>query len=333
MRGRNFTYSMEVNGHRFDTLLTCFTSGRTEYWSIEMPAVEWILDRLEAGAIDVPSARDELRRATSWDSGCCGECDDAATHYDEARSRHAQIVQQWMDKRAQLSPDDYPYLLNKGKIHRFDCRRLPRSAPPQFPGNLHAFAVLFDGCSGNLDSVFRVLDDQSLSPQPASMADVSLMMAREGVPATESRLCGACKPCLPDLNPSAPAVQPACWSWAADPAVLKELRMIAADEPSDAVDLLPEQQVAYAMLEYWHKGRCAICGQAPVRGLARDHDHASGLIRGLLCSACNTAEGRSDSWLFRNYRQRPPAAILATQVPYLPKGFHPGTRHLTMPTA
>jgi hypothetical protein len=59
----------------------------------------------------------------------------------------------------------------------------------------------------------------------------------------------------------------------------------------------------------------------------------SGLIRGLLCSACNTAEGRSDSWLFRNYWQRPPATILATQVPYLPKGFHLGTCHLTMPTA
>jgi hypothetical protein len=81
-----------------------------------------------------------------------------------------------------------------------------------------------------------------------------------------------------------------------------ELRVIAADGPSRAVDVLPEQQVAYAMLEHWHKGRCAICGQIPARGgLARDHDHAGGLIRGLLCFACNTAESRPHCWLFRNF--------------------------------
>jgi hypothetical protein len=297
MRGRNITYSMEINGRRLDALLTSFTSGRAECWSIEVPAVQWILDQLEAGNIDVPSVQDELRKATSWDSGCCGECDAAAAHYEEARSRHTQIIQQWKDKQAHLSPDDYLYLLSKGKIHRFNCRHPPRPAPPQFPDNLHEFAVLFDSCGENLDSVFKVLDDQSsLKPQQTGVADVLRMMARDGVAETKARLCRACKPHLPDLDPSAPAVQPACWGWPADPAVLNELRVIAGDGPSRAVDILPEQQVAYAMLEYWYKGRCAICGQIPARGrLARDHDHAGGLIRGLLCSACNTAEGRSGS--------------------------------------
>jgi hypothetical protein len=126
MRGRSFTYSMEINGCRLDALLTCFASGRAEHWSIAIPDVALILDRIEAGEIDVPSVREELRRATSWDSGCCGECDDAAVHYDQARRRHAQIIKRWEDKQAQISPDDYPYLLNKRKIHRFDCSCLPR---------------------------------------------------------------------------------------------------------------------------------------------------------------------------------------------------------------
>ena len=41
-------------------------------------------------------------------------------------------------------------------------------------------------------------------------------------------------------------------------------------------------------------GNCAICGRpetAKNRQLCVDHDHATGKIRGLLCSRCNTALG------------------------------------------
>lgn len=45
------------------------------------------------------------------------------------------------------------------------------------------------------------------------------------------------------------------------------------------------------MLESQH-GRCAICRQAPAEKLLSiDHDHSSGKVRGLLCSACNFAIG------------------------------------------
>ena len=36
-------------------------------------------------------------------------------------------------------------------------------------------------------------------------------------------------------------------------------------------------------------GRCALCRKAQTRRLAVDHCHATGKIRGLLCSSCNTA--------------------------------------------
>ena len=43
------------------------------------------------------------------------------------------------------------------------------------------------------------------------------------------------------------------------------------------------------------KGLCAICQQVPRarkrRGLHADHDHATGVFRGLLCSSCNVALG------------------------------------------
>jgi len=51
----------------------------------------------------------------------------------------------------------------------------------------------------------------------------------------------------------------------------------------------------YEVLLAAQGGGCAICGakeQASGRRLAIDHDHASGKIRGLLCTSCNIVLGR-----------------------------------------
>ena len=39
-------------------------------------------------------------------------------------------------------------------------------------------------------------------------------------------------------------------------------------------------------------GRCAVCGLP--RPLAVDHDHSTGVVRGLLCRPCNLALGHMD---------------------------------------
>ena len=52
-------------------------------------------------------------------------------------------------------------------------------------------------------------------------------------------------------------------------------------------------------------GTCATC-DATAR-LEADHDHATGLLRGLLCKSCNNREGKSRSGEFDAYRANPPA--------------------------
>lgn len=61
-------------------------------------------------------------------------------------------------------------------------------------------------------------------------------------------------------------------------------------------------------------GTCYICQRAKgiSKKLAVDHDHESGFVRGLLCTACNKILGhfRDDplaAWRTANYLQQPPA--------------------------
>src|SRR5208337_4772882 len=72
-------------------------------------------------------------------------------------------------------------------------------------------------------------------------------------------------------------------------------------------------------IEEWQKiwdyqgGLCAIC-QRPLKKANTDHDHVSGLCRGLLCARCNRALGRfGDSLLLilaaARYLTNPPAVV------------------------
>jgi len=66
------------------------------------------------------------------------------------------------------------------------------------------------------------------------------------------------------------------------PAINRSLRRLYGIDLADY-----EQRLAM------QRGICAICGTAPttIRRLDVDHDHATGRIRGLLCTHCNLALG------------------------------------------
>jgi integrase len=99
-------------------------------------------------------------------------------------------------------------------------------------------------------------------------------------------------------------IEPACWSWPIPEAT--DDRFLAFHVGS--------QKLA----------RCAICGRAE-RKLVDDHDHRTGLRRGLLCRGCNVSEGNQQHGLiFARYRERHPAAILGHSEFYVGRGWPDG---------
>lgn len=127
------------------------------------------------------------------------------------------------------------------------------------------------------------------------------------------------------------APPPVCWGWpVAVPTEEDARRKFIEDAerrgctPGQAGALWDMERAADALvggadavLARWQDGRCAICGR--IRDLVCDHDHATGLVRGWLCTSCNTTEGTNHEpdTIFARYRERHPAAILGLKIRYL----------------
>jgi len=133
--------------------------------------------------------------------------------------------------------------------------------------------------------------------------------------------------------------EPACWEWSvATPFAIwaPTFEVGPGDHQyiqESADDLLrlcedPERR-SWFYLSEWQDGRCAICTRTG--HLVDDHDHATGLIRGLLCRSCNTREGldRGDTGVFAAYRTKNPASILDVRIRY----WDPFTGEYAQPAA
>ena len=86
---------------------------------------------------------------------------------------------------------------------------------------------------------------------------------------------------------------------------------------------------ARAWLAQWQARRCAGCGDQG--DLVVDHDHHTGMVRGLLCKSCNTREPHAplESALGR-YRTRPPVLLLGLRAwPY----WSPFAKEASQPVA
>jgi hypothetical protein len=81
-----------------------------------------------------------------------------------------------------------------------------------------------------------------------------------------------------------------------------------------------QQMYAGVLRALWvhQRGSCAICGKPfwPRKTVRVDHDHVTGLVRGLLCDHCNLTEPRTFTPVVIAYRMNPPAAQLGLLVTY-----------------
>lgn len=113
------------------------------------------------------------------------------------------------------------------------------------------------------------------------------------------------------VRDAAAARPAACWDWPVEPWHRRRARLAAQCEYLEQCERL-----ARSLLADWQEERCAVCGGRRVR-LVLDHDHATGLVRGLLCASCNICEGSAalGSALGR-YRSRNPASILGLRIRY-----------------
>jgi hypothetical protein len=98
---------------------------------------------------------------------------------------------------------------------------------------------------------------------------------------------------------------PACWEW--------EVTDLSHLHDIDELDCNGLLELA---LRKWQAGRCAMCGKSA--DLRLDHDHKTGLVRGLLCHDCNTNEGMQQSAdsPFEKYREKSPAMMLGIEIRY-----------------
>ena len=63
--------------------------------------------------------------------------------------------------------------------------------------------------------------------------------------------------------------------------------------------------VKRAILEQRQGGKCAVCDKpllAELSDACQDHDHSTGLIRGVLCRNCNGIEGKIKNLVIRGRR-------------------------------
>jgi hypothetical protein len=141
---------------------------------------------------------------------------------------------------------------------------------------------------------------------------------------------------------------PACWSWPAKLPTEKDYRRHQREQlealavregySDETREKLWEFERTLPFdddtaLSLWQAGRCAVCEDTGLE-LVSDHDHTSGLVRGLLCRSCNTREGFSyepgeSRNVFVSYRQRPPTVILGLEIRYwdpIAKDFAPDRR-------
>jgi hypothetical protein len=269
----------------------------TKGYTVELPLVMKLLELITEGCAPAAEVHSALRRVLdnrSQISGCCFMCDISHSNHVEACARYQKQVA-WFDQ-FESARKGQDFLIVGSIIHVADCRydRLKR---PVHPGELKDWVHGPDA-----KHYWFSRHDQAVAPyQFMSEAEFVEWNLEENAYKYRRKLARFCKRCNSRMPPSfrISSVDPACWNWSLD-------SIASCSAGGSDLD-------AYLDMEAWQDGRCAVCGIS--RPLVIDHDHDTGLIRGLLCKSCNIREAREEG-IFQKYRAQNPAHMLSLNLAY-----------------
>ncbi|TQM78162.1 hypothetical protein FHX81_0416 [Saccharothrix saharensis] len=189
---------LHIGPHRFPREMEVqaqWSRSHDTQWLIEAEATQWLLDRVADGEIDAAQARDWMRTATSWTSGCCAYCDWAVDSHAEARQLMDDLISRWRHEQDAMTPDSHPYLLNKSLIHAWDCPTVSTANPVNHLTTLHAYAIELDGC-GSIDRLLERHWESWTKTRRMTAADIAARLERRNPNARDPR-CKRCSPPLP----------------------------------------------------------------------------------------------------------------------------------------
>lgn len=113
-----------------------------EDWSVELPAVLWLLDQVQAGVATAQQARDLLVEATEPPGGCCWECEFLPGSEEEVWADCARYREQWLAWWNSVTAETHPYAVSQSSIHDWNCRHVTQPEPPPVITSKHQYMLL-----------------------------------------------------------------------------------------------------------------------------------------------------------------------------------------------
>ncbi|UOX90415.1 hypothetical protein MUY14_07260 [Amycolatopsis sp. FBCC-B4732] len=196
--GMSRRVELQIGTHQFPRMVEVQAQwSRTDdvRWLIDTEAMQWLFDRVAAGEIDSAQAQEWMRSVTGWESGCCTYCDSAAPSHAEAVRRMDELIARWNREQETVTPESHPYLLNKSRIHAWNCSIVNPIKPDNRLTTLHEYAIELDDW-GSIDAMLKRYWENWMTTRRITAANLAARLERRNPNARDPR-CKRCSPPLP----------------------------------------------------------------------------------------------------------------------------------------
>lgn len=156
-------------------------------WSVELPGVLWLMDKVSDGTLSIGQARELLVDCTSPAGGCCWDCEQIQMPEADLLAYCKRERDQWLTWWNAVTGESHPYAVSRSSIHRWDCRYVIQPEPPTVITSKHQYMLL-----GNR------LDPEVTNPYRRLTTDEARKWLVPYRGHSRPPRCKACVPALPD---------------------------------------------------------------------------------------------------------------------------------------